>query len=99
MQTEELIDQTARWWDLPDGIVLARLAQDVGTGYKPGKPEQGGSINVSLVFTEMDLMGKIKLARGRGRCINRLDGLLREQAVCQMAKSSCHIRGACVQGS
>lgn len=32
-----------------------------------------------LVLTELDLMGKIKLARGRGRGINRLGGLLRER--------------------
>lgn len=78
MQTEELIDQTARWRDLPDGIVLARLAQDVGTGYKLAN-QKGGVLSMSrLVLTKLDLMGKIKLARGRGRGINRLGGLLRE---------------------
>lgn len=77
MQTEELIDQTARWRDLPDGIVLARLAQDVVTGYKLAN-QKGGVLSMSrLVLTELDLMGKIKLARVRGRGINRLGGLLR----------------------
>lgn len=78
MQTMGLVDQIARWQDLPDGIVLARLAQDVGTGYKL-ENQKGGVLSMSrLVLTELDLMGKIKLARGKGRGINRLGGLLRE---------------------
>lgn len=56
MQTMRLIDQIARWQDLPDGIVLARLAQN-GTGYKLAN-QKGRVLSMPrLVLTELDLMG------------------------------------------